>query len=46
MCLIACDVDDVQYVATQSAGTLPPNWGTQGYYWNSTYNTTQALTIL
>lgn len=29
-----------------SAGTLPPDWGTQGYYWNSTFNATQALEYL
>jgi hypothetical protein len=28
------------------AGTLPPDWGTQGYFWNSSYNSTQALEYL
>lgn len=28
------------------AGTLPPDWGTQGYWWNSTLNNTQALEYL
>ena len=28
------------------AGTLPPDWGTQGYYWNSSFNATQALETL
>lgn len=27
-------------------GTLPPDWGTQGYIWNSTLNNTQALEYL
>ncbi|KAL4437815.1 hypothetical protein ABPG77_005727 [Micractinium sp. CCAP 211/92] len=27
-------------------GTLPPDWGTQGYWWNSTLNNTQALEYL
>lgn len=31
---------------TVYAGTLPPNWGTQGYWWNSTLNNTQALEYL
>jgi hypothetical protein len=31
---------------TVAAGTLPPDWGSQGYYWNSSYNSTQALEYL
>ncbi|KAI3425130.1 hypothetical protein D9Q98_008902 [Chlorella vulgaris] len=30
----------------QFTGTLPPDWGSQGYYWNSSYNSTQALEYL
>ena len=27
-------------------GTLPPEWGLQGYWWNATLNNTQALEYL
>lgn len=27
-------------------GTLPPDWGRQGYFFNGTYNDTQALQFL
>ena len=29
-----------------AAGTLPPEWGLQGYWWNATLNNTQALEYL
>lgn len=27
-------------------GTVPPDWGTQGYWFNGSYNETQALEYL
>ena len=36
----------VSIEGNQFTGTIPPSWGTNGYYFNNTYNETQALEYL
>lgn len=36
----------VNIEANQFTGTVPPDWGRQGYYVNNTYNDTQAIQYL